>query len=44
MCAIKRSYPKVGVGQILKQCVEYNVLQQIQRLFKNSNMGLTDKV
>ena len=23
VCAIKRSYPKVGVGQILKQYLEY---------------------
>ena len=23
MCAIKRSYPKVGVGQIVKQYLEY---------------------
>ena len=38
MCTIERSYPKVGVGQILKQHLEYF------SSYENSNMGLNDKV
>ena len=32
VCVIERSYPKVGVGQILKRYLEY--CQQLQTLFK----------
>ena len=43
---IKRSYPKVGVGQTLKQHLEYfSSYEHFSKLkTQNSNMGLNDKV
>ena len=46
MCTIERSYPKVGVGQTLKQHLEYfNSYEHFSKFKKqNSNMDLNDKV
>ena len=46
MCTIERSCPKVGVGQTLKQHLEYfSSYENFSKLkTQNSNMGLNDKV
>ena len=45
MCAVERSYPKVGVGQILKWHLEYfSSYEHFSKLKRSSNMGLNDKV
>ena len=41
MCAIERSYPNVGVNQILKGYLEYLA---VTNTVQNSNMGSNDKV
>ena len=46
MCAIERSYPKVGVCQILKRYLEHfsSYIHFSKTYTQNLNMGLTDKV
>ena len=43
VCTIERSYPKVGVGQTLKQHLEYLAVTNTFQNLQNSNMGLNDK-
>ena len=43
MSAIERSYPKVGVGQILKRYLEY-FSSYVHFSTQNLNMGVNDKV
>ena len=46
MCAIERSNPKAGVGQILKLYLEYfsSYVHFSKLKRKNLNMGVNDKV
>ena len=45
MCTIKRSYPKVGVGQILKRHLEYlSSYEHFSKLKRRTQTGLNDKV
>ena len=45
MCTIEKSYPKVGVGQTLKQHLEYfSSYRHFSKLKRKTNVGLNDKV
>ena len=44
MCAIERSNPKAGVGQILKLYLEYFSSYKHFSKLKPKNMGVNDKV
>ena len=43
MCTYERSYPKVGVGQILKRYLEYfSSYKHFSKLKSRTQMGLND--